>query len=217
MNIYSVFGSLHAITAVLGLGPIVALAIIALQPNTVRFRPQCILQFLRIAGWSLGAVLLTTIPLTAGEVSNNKQKQPPEVTHNTQHESNMNTVRTRYMVNDIAEAVSFYTKLLGFQINRDFPQNPNFAMISRGDFVMVLSTPFGPGGAAKPMLDGRKAEPGGWNRIIINVDDLHAEIERLRKAHVCFRSDILTGPGGSEIILDDPSGNPVELFQPAQR
>ena len=129
----------------------------------------------------------------------------------------MNTVRTRYMVNDIAEAVSFYTKLLGFEVKQAVPPNKNFAMISRGDFVMVLSTPFGPGGAAKPMLDGRKAEPGGWNRIIINVDDLRSEIERLRQAKVHFRSDILTGPGGSEAILDDPSGNPVELFQPERR
>src|SRR5437763_7718313 len=88
----------------------------------------------------------------------------------------MNTVRTRYMVNNIAEAVSFYTKHLGFQANEEFPPSPNFAMISRGNFVMVLSTPFGPGGAAKPMLDGRRAEPGGWNRIIISVDDLRGEI-----------------------------------------
>jgi catechol 2,3-dioxygenase-like lactoylglutathione lyase family enzyme len=129
----------------------------------------------------------------------------------------MNTVRTRYMVNDIAETVSFYTKHLGFQVKPDVPPNQNFAMISRGDFVMVLSTPFGPGGAAKPMRDGRKAEPGGWNRIIINVDDLDGEIERLRKAGVRFRSDILTGPGGSEVVVDDPSGNPVELFQPSTR
>ena len=121
------------------------------------------------------------------------------------------------MVNDIAEAVSFYTNHLGFDINQEVPPNQNFAMISRGDFVMVLSTPFGPGGAAKPMLDGRKAEPGGWNRIIINVEDLRAEIERLRNAQVHFRSDTLTGPGGSEVVLDDPSGNPVELFQPERR
>jgi catechol 2,3-dioxygenase-like lactoylglutathione lyase family enzyme len=129
----------------------------------------------------------------------------------------MNTVRTRYMVNNIAEAVSFYTKQLGFQANEEFPPSPNFAMISRGNFVMVLSTPFGPGGAAKPMLDGRRAEPGGWNRIIISVDDLRGEIERLRKAQVHFRSDVLTGPGGSEVVFDDPSGNPVEIFQPAGR
>jgi catechol 2,3-dioxygenase-like lactoylglutathione lyase family enzyme len=130
----------------------------------------------------------------------------------------MNTVvRTRYMVNDIAEAVSFYTKHLGFKVNEDIPPNQNFAMIVRGSFTLVLSTPFGPGGAAKPMLDGRRAEPGGWNRIIINVDDLRTEIERLREANVHFRSDILIGPGGSEVLLDDPSGNPVELFEPATR
>jgi predicted enzyme related to lactoylglutathione lyase len=102
-------------------------------------------------------------------------------------------------------------------VKPEVPVNANFAMIARDDFVMVLSTPFGPGGAAKPMLDGRKAEPGGWNRILINVDDLRGEIERLRQANVHFRSDILTGPGGSEVVFDDPSGNPVELFQPAQR
>ena len=119
------------------------------------------------------------------------------------------------MVNDIAKSVAFYTDLLGFHVVPSAPQNQNFAMIARGAFVVVLSTPFGPGGAAKPMLDGRTAAPGGWSRMIINVEDLSAEIARLRKAGVHFRSDILTGPGGSEALLDDPSGNPVELFQPA--
>jgi predicted enzyme related to lactoylglutathione lyase len=92
-------------------------------------------------------------------------------------------------------------------------------MLSRGNLEFVLSTPFGPGGAAKPMPDGRKPEPGGWNRIIIiiiiiNVDNLSAEVARLRKAQLHVRNDIVSGPGGSEILLDDPSGNPVELFQP---
>ena len=117
------------------------------------------------------------------------------------------------MVNDIEQAVTFYTKLLRFEVKQQV--NPNFAMLSLGGVNLVLSTPFGPGGAAKPMLDGRKAEPGGWNRIIIDVDDLEQEIARLREAHVHFRNEIATGPGGSEILLDDPSGNPVELFQPA--
>jgi hypothetical protein len=89
-------------------------------------------------------------------------------------------------------------------------------MLSRAQMELVLSTPFGPGGAAKPMLDGRHAEPGGWNRIIIDVDDLVAEVARLRKADIHFRNEIATGPGGSEILLDDPSGNPVELFQAAR-
>lgn len=125
--------------------------------------------------------------------------------------TNMTTVRVRYMVNEIDPAVEFYTKYLAFQVKRE--NRPNFAMLSRGNLELVLSTPYGPGGAAKPMPDGRKPEPGGWNRIIISVDDLSAEVARLRKDQLHFRNDIVTGPGGSEILLDDPSGNPVELFQ----
>lgn len=127
---------------------------------------------------------------------------------------NMDTVRVRYMVNDLDPAVKFYTTYLGFRVGRE--ARPNFAMLSRGNLELVLSTPFGPGGAAKPMPDGRKPEPGGWNRIIINVDDLRAEVARLQKADLHFRNDIVSGPGGSEILLNDPSGNPVELFQSAR-
>jgi catechol 2,3-dioxygenase-like lactoylglutathione lyase family enzyme len=127
-------------------------------------------------------------------------------------ETSMNTVRVRYMVNDLDPAVAFYTKYLGFQVKQQ--AKPNFALLSRGNLELVLSTPFGPGGAAQPMPDGRKAEPGGWNRIIINVDDLRAEVARLRKAQLHFRNNIVKGPGGSEVLLDDPSGNPIELFQP---
>ncbi len=126
----------------------------------------------------------------------------------------MDRARVRYMVNELDPAVAFYTKYLGFTVEREV--KPNFAMLSRGNLELVLSTPFGPGGAAKPMSDGRKAEPGGWNRIILNVDDLSAEVARLRKAQLHFRNDIVSGPGGSEILLDDPSGNPVELFQPSR-
>jgi predicted enzyme related to lactoylglutathione lyase len=135
---------------------------------------------------------------------------------NTQQKEQMDmtTVRVRYMVNELDPAVDFYTKYLGFQLKQQ--NKPNFAMLSRGNLEFVLSTPFGPGGAAKAMPDGRKPEPGGWNRIIINVDDLPAEVARLRKAQLHFRNDIVQGPGGSEILLDDPSGNPVELFQPAR-
>jgi catechol 2,3-dioxygenase-like lactoylglutathione lyase family enzyme len=122
-------------------------------------------------------------------------------------------VRVRYMVTAIEPAIAFYTQHLGFDAKPG--ATPNFAMLSRGNLELVLSTPFGPGGAAKPMLDGRRAEPGGWNRIILNVDDLAREVERLRRAGLHFRNDIAKGPGGSEILLDDPSGNPIELFQPA--
>jgi len=132
----------------------------------------------------------------------------------TREGADMDTVRVRYMVNAVEPAVEFYKTYLGFQVTQG--PTPNFAILSRGHLELVLSTPFGPGGAAKPMADGRKAEPGGWNRIIINVADISQEVDRLRKAHVHFRSDILKGPGGSEILLDDPSGNPIELFQPGQ-
>jgi catechol 2,3-dioxygenase-like lactoylglutathione lyase family enzyme len=127
--------------------------------------------------------------------------------------ADMSKARVRYMVNDLDPAVTFYTTYLGFRVEREV--KPNFAMLSRDNLELVLSTPFGPGGAAKPMPDGRRAKPGGWNRIIINVDDLFAEVARLRKAQLHFRNDIVKGPGGSEILLDDPSGNPVELFQAA--
>ena len=132
----------------------------------------------------------------------------------SQKQADMSTVRVRYMVNELDPAVTFYTKHFGFEVKQE--RRPNFAMLGKGNLELVLSTPFGPGGAAKAMSDGRKAEPGGWNRIIINVDNLPAEVQRLRQEHLHFRNDIVSGPGGSEILVDDPSGNPVELFQPAQ-
>ena len=131
----------------------------------------------------------------------------------SQKGQDMNEPRVRYMANNIDAAVSFYTKQLGFQIKQG--PTPNFAILSHAGLELVLSTPFGPGGAAKPMANGQMAEPGGWNRIIINVSDIATEVDRLQKAHVHFRSGILKGPGGSEILLDDPSGNPIELFQAA--
>lgn len=130
-----------------------------------------------------------------------------------QEAHNMPNARVRYMVNELDPAVKFYVEYLGFRIERE--AKPNFAMLSRGALQLVLSTPYGPGGAAKPMPDGRRAEPGGWNRIILDVNDLGAEVERLRKVHVHFRNDIAKGPGGSEILIDDPSGNPIELFEPS--
>jgi catechol 2,3-dioxygenase-like lactoylglutathione lyase family enzyme len=133
---------------------------------------------------------------------------------NTTLTSVMTTVRVRYMVDDLDPAVAFYTKYLGFRVKQQ--ASPHFAMLSQGNLELVLSTPFGPGGAARPMPDGRKPEPGGWNRIIINVGDLATEVARLRNSGVKFRNDIVKGPGGSEILLDDPSGNPIELFQPSK-
>ena len=122
----------------------------------------------------------------------------------------MPTVNVRYMVDDVDAAVAFYTAQLGFKlISKTFPA---FADVALGDLRLLLSGPAS--SAGRPMPDGRRPAPGGWNRIHLIVEDLPSEVERLRSAGVRFRSDIITGPGGSQIVLDDPSGNPIELFQP---
>ena len=123
----------------------------------------------------------------------------------------MSKVGVRYIVDDVDAAIPFYTELLGFKV--DMHPAPGFARISRGDLQLFLNRP-GAGGTGQAMPDGRVPAPGGWNRIHIQVDDLAAEVKRLREAGLAFRNDIITGPGGSQIILDDPCGNPVELFQP---
>jgi len=122
-------------------------------------------------------------------------------------------VNVRYMVDDVDEAVAFYSRHLGFDL--EFQPGPGFAIISRGDLRLMLNTPGGPGGAAQPMPDGRKPEPGGWNRIQLEVEDIEATVNSLRADGVQFRNDVQGGKGGKQILLDDPSGNPVELFQPA--
>jgi catechol 2,3-dioxygenase-like lactoylglutathione lyase family enzyme len=125
----------------------------------------------------------------------------------------MSSVNIRYMVDDVDEAVAFYTKHLGFTLLTSAA--PAFADVARGDLRLLLSGPAS--SAGRPMPDGTKPVPGGWNRIEFVVDDIVAEVDRLRGAGLRFRNDIVTGPGGSQILIDDPSGNPIELFQPAQR
>jgi catechol 2,3-dioxygenase-like lactoylglutathione lyase family enzyme len=121
------------------------------------------------------------------------------------------TVPVRYLVDDVAAAIAFYTTHLGCTLNTS--HLPAFADVTRGNLRLLLS---GPGSSAgRPMPDGRRPEPGGWNRIHLIVADLTAEVARLRAAGLVFRNDIVTGPGGAQIVLDDPAGNPVELFQPA--
>jgi catechol 2,3-dioxygenase-like lactoylglutathione lyase family enzyme len=120
-------------------------------------------------------------------------------------------VSVRYMVDDVAAAVDFYTKLLGFEVLTSFP--PAFADVARGRLRLLLSGPTS--SAGRPMPDGVKPGPGGWNRIHLIVEDIEAEVARLRGAGAPFRNDILSGPGGRQVLLQDPSGNVVELFEPA--
>jgi len=122
------------------------------------------------------------------------------------------TVNVRYMVDDVEAAVDFYTTYLGFTVLTKFPP---FADVMRGSLRLLLSGP--DSSAGRPMPDGAVPGPGGWNRIHLIVSDIDGEVARLRSEGVSFRNDVVTGPGGSQILLEDPSGNVVELFQPASR
>ncbi len=124
----------------------------------------------------------------------------------------MASVSVRYIVDDVDAAITFYTRHLGFTL--ELHPAASFAILSRGELRLLLSAPSGPGGASQPMPDGRKPEPGGWNRIQLESDDLDGLVENLRGAGVRFRNDIVSGIGGKQILLDDPAGNPIELFEP---
>lgn len=121
-------------------------------------------------------------------------------------------VQVRYIVNDVDAAIAFYCRHLG--CHEDMHPAPSFAMLSRGDLRLVLSAPSAHAGGGQSMPDGATQAPGGWNRFAIEVDDLEGLVARLRPAGVTFRNDVVTGVGGKQIIVNDPSGNPVELFQP---
>jgi catechol 2,3-dioxygenase-like lactoylglutathione lyase family enzyme len=122
-------------------------------------------------------------------------------------------VSVRYIVDDVDESIAFYTAHLGFELRSSAA--PAFADVVRGNLRLLLSGPTSSGGRTLP--DGRRPEPGGWNRIHLTVEDIEAEVERLRGDGLGFRSEIIRGPGGAQCVLDDPSGNPIELFQPRER
>ena len=119
----------------------------------------------------------------------------------------------RYQVKDVSRSIDFYTKQLGLKL--DMKNLPAFGQVSGDNFKLILSGPGASG--SRPMPDGRLQEPGGWNRIILQVEDLSARIEELKKTDVHFRNEMETGPGGKQIQLEDPDGNPIELFEPASR
>jgi catechol 2,3-dioxygenase-like lactoylglutathione lyase family enzyme len=122
-------------------------------------------------------------------------------------------VSVRYIVHDVDAAIGFYTQHLGFGV--EMHPAPAFAILSRGELRLILSAPVGTGGGAQPMPDGRRPEPGGWNRFQLEVSNLEEGVEALRQAGVHFRNDIVTGTGGKQILVEDPSGNPIELFEAA--
>jgi catechol 2,3-dioxygenase-like lactoylglutathione lyase family enzyme len=126
----------------------------------------------------------------------------------------MASVSIRYIVDDVDRAIDFYCRLLDF--HEDMHPAPSFAMLSHGDLRLVLSAPGGGPGGGQAMPDGTVPEPGGWNRFQLEVPDLEAAVARLREAGAHFRNDIVTGRGGKQILVEDPSGNPVELFEPTQ-
>lgn len=123
----------------------------------------------------------------------------------------MAAVTVRYIVDDVDAAIAFYEEFLDFNV--DMHPGPGFAMLSRGDLRLALNAVGGAGGASQPMPDGRTPQPGGWNRIQLPVDDLEAAVKRMRAAGAEFRNDIVVGMGGKQILVNDPSGNCVELFE----
>ncbi len=126
----------------------------------------------------------------------------------------MATVSVRYIVHDVDAAIAFYCRQLGF--DEMMHPAPTFAMLTRGDLRLALSAPSGAGGGGQAMPDGTRPSPGGWNRLMLEVDDLEHTVELLRKSGARFRNDIVTGFGGKQILLEDTSGNPIELFEPTR-
>lgn len=122
----------------------------------------------------------------------------------------MTTVNVRYIVNDVDRAITFYTEMLDFEL--EMHPAPGFARLSKGDLALLLNQP-GAGGAGQAMADGQMPAPGGWNRIQVEVDDLDAIVTQLKASGAKFRNEVATGTGGKQILVEDPSGNPIELFQ----
>jgi catechol 2,3-dioxygenase-like lactoylglutathione lyase family enzyme len=162
--------------------------------------------------WSAATAVPTrAIGLKYREEASTGQRRPGSTTKQPKVRE-MAAIQVRYIVHDVDAAIAFYTNLLDF--NLDMHPAPAFAMLSRGELRLVLSAPNAAPGGGQPMPDGTKPEPGGWNRFAIEISDLAGMVDALRRKGARFRNDIVDGLGGKQILLEDPSGNPIELFEP---
>jgi glyoxylase I family protein len=158
----------------------------------------------------MAACCLTALALVSGD-----SQQSAGAEHSDKGEAPVfRAVAIRYQVKDVDASIAFYTKHLGFKVERQFGPGAAFGSVSNNHFVVWLSGPESSG--ARPLPDGRKQEPGGWNRLALEVDDLPSRVAELKKAGLHFRNEIVEGPGGKQIQLEDPDGNPIELFEPAK-
>src|SRR5262249_36565107 len=168
-----------------------------------------------MSNWLVALLFCVGLLAVAWAVENpSLSAQPEDKDKGKDKKSDFRAGAVRYQVKDVDKAVEFYTKHLGFKLDERYPSGPPFAAVANGNLTLWLSGPKSSG--ARPLADGRKQEPGGWNRIVLEVDDLPSRVEALKKAGLRFRNEIEKGPGGQQIQLEDPDGNPIELFQPAR-
>jgi glyoxylase I family protein len=168
-----------------------------------------------MSNWSVAALFCVGVLAVAGRAD--EKPAPPLSSAKPDDKDKKPSFRAgavRYQVKDVDRAVEFYTKHLGFKVEQQFGAGAAFASVSNGGLTLWLSGPKSSGSRALP--DGRKQEPGGWNRIVLEVDDLPAHVEAMKQAGLRFRNEIETGPGGKQIQLEAPDGNPIELFEPAR-
>src|SRR5262245_33080209 len=169
-----------------------------------------------MSNWSVAALFCVGV-LAVGGRADEKPAPPASANPDDKGKDKKPGFRAgsvRYQVKDVDRSVEFYTKHLAFKVEQQFGAGAPFASVSNGGLTLWLSGPTSSG--ARPLPDGRKQEPGGWNRIVLEVDDLPSRVEAMKKAGLRFRNEIEQGPGGKQIQLDDPDGNPIELFEPAK-
>jgi glyoxylase I family protein len=167
-----------------------------------------------MSNWFVAALFCIGVLAVGGRADEKSTPPASAKPDDKDRKSEFRAGAVRYQVSDVNRSVTFYTKHLGFKPDERFPAGAAFAAVSNGSLTLWLSGPRSSGARAMP--DGRKQEPGGWNRIVLEVEDLPSRVEAMKKAGLHFRNEIVKGPGGKQIQLDDPDGNPVELFEPAR-